>query len=99
MFDFFKRKTESKLIAPASPVSTVQRADRVLERRGVLRPLPVPDVVEGDNPSDWALWEEAVQMHASQQQAQLRPLNAVSSTEPSSADKPTSRASLFQKMG
>lgn len=99
MFDFFKRKTAPKSQSSVRPASAVHHSDQVLERRGVLRPLPVPEVVEGDNPSDWALWEEAVQVHARQQQGQLRLLNGATSTESSSADKPANRAALSHKAG
>lgn len=94
MFDFLKRKTASKLKATVSPVMVVKPSEQVLERRSVRRPLPVPEVVEGNNPSDWALWEEIVQMQESQQQVKLRSPPGVTTNEVSPDDDRAMQAVL-----
>ena len=68
MFSFFKRpeKTPSEArTSTRSPVKNSQ-SSRLPES---LVPVPVPDVMEGNLESDWAMWEDSVleqdsQMHA-----------------------------------
>lgn len=65
MVNFFKRSD------PGPCVSVVARtlkepASDTGERRRSPRPLPNPEVVEGNDSSDWALWEESVSLQDSQ---------------------------------
>lgn len=43
--------------------------EEFVERRRVPRPLPVPEVIEGNGgDTDWALWEDVVRMQKAQDQ-------------------------------
>lgn len=69
MVNFFKR-TDA---ATATPVATSTPNESFLnagERRRFARPLPVPEVVEGNEDSDWSLWEESVSFQDSQMQSE-----------------------------
>lgn len=46
---------------PAKPVTRVPSIDTD-ERRRFPRPLPLPEVVEGNGDTDWSLWEESVSL-------------------------------------
>lgn len=85
MFEFLKRKPDVKPKEPAVRAVKDVSADRLAERRRVLRPLPVPEVVEGSNPSDWALWEETVRLQQGVQQGDTVPAMLSVEKEPRSA--------------
>lgn len=90
MFEFLKRKSDVKAKEPAARAVKDVTADRLAERRRVIRPLPVPDVVEGSNPSDWALWEETVRLQQGVQQGDTVPAMLLAEKEPRSV--PDTRA-------
>jgi hypothetical protein len=48
-------------LEPAKPVVRVPANDTD-ERRRFPRPLPLPEVVEGNGDTDWSLWEESVSL-------------------------------------
>ena len=65
MLNFFKR-SEVPATRPTSNVSIRSTAPKARDRRGSSGPFPVPEVVEGNEDSDWALWEESVSFQDSQ---------------------------------
>ena len=70
MVNFFKRADAAitTLTAKLTPAEPFLNAG---ERRRFPRPLPVPEVVEGNEDSDWSLWEESVSFQDSQMQPVL----------------------------
>lgn len=54
--------------ADLEPSVTIARVPSVStdERRRFPRPLPLPEVVEGNGDTDWSLWEETVSMQKAQ---------------------------------
>lgn len=59
MFKFFKRSGPSTVTPEVTP-AVDEPSETMKERRQFPRPLPRPDVVEGNGGNtDWALWEEA----------------------------------------
>jgi hypothetical protein len=59
MFKLFKRSNEGRVVPAVAPKED-ERPLRLKERRLVPRPLPSPEVVEGNGgETDWGLWEEA----------------------------------------
>ena len=67
MGNFFKRTDAATATAAATPTSNEPLLNAG-ERRRFPRPLPVPEVVEGNEDSDWSLWEESVSFQDSQMQ-------------------------------
>ena len=65
MFDFFKRSTPAKAAQPRQPAIKRRAAG---ERPGYdpLEPLPRPEVTEGNEDSDWSLWENSIAFQDSQ---------------------------------
>jgi hypothetical protein len=65
MFDFFKRGTPAKVAQPREPAIKRRSAG---ERAGYdpLEPLPRPEVTEGNDDSDWSLWENSIAFQDSQ---------------------------------
>jgi hypothetical protein len=70
MFSFFKRSNAEPSSLGARPRREVMRSSRnpVLEAR---EPLPLPQVTEGNEDSDWALWEDSVLEQDSQLHSQF----------------------------
>jgi hypothetical protein len=63
MFKFLKRSVPATKQKPAAPrKATKSRADERTE------PSPLPEVTEGNEQSDWALWEDSVVALDSQMQ-------------------------------
>lgn len=59
MFNFFKRSDKvSNSPAPRSP-SPITKASRA-RSLDLLEPLPLPQVHEGNQDSDWAMWQDSV---------------------------------------
>ena len=54
--------------ADLEPVKPIARAPSVStdERRRFPRPLPLPEVFEGNGDTDWSLWEESVSQQKGQ---------------------------------
>ena len=69
--DFFKRSDTTNANATGEP------ALRTGERRRFARPLPLPEVIEGNEDSDWALWEESVSFQDSQMPSATLPLESL----------------------
>lgn len=68
MFNLFKRSNDSRVV-PASTPKKNEPLVHLKERRLVPRPLPSPDVVEGNGgETDWGLWEQA-------EREQVKPVN------------------------
>ena len=67
MVNFLKRTDVATATAAATPTPS-ERLLHARERRRFPRPLPVPEVVEGNEDADWSLWEESVSLQNSQMQ-------------------------------
>jgi hypothetical protein len=59
MLQFFRRPV-ARPVEPVAASSPQDPPPEFEERRFLPRPMPVSDVVEGSDESDWALWEESV---------------------------------------
>ena len=70
MFGFFKRPSPAPAKAAAkAPANPAPRQARSSTRGPLLvEPPPVPQVVEGNEQTDWALWEDSVMLLDSQMQ-------------------------------
>jgi hypothetical protein len=59
MFKLFKR-AGTRPVAPAATSKMNEPSETLMERRQLPRPLPRPEVIEGNGgDADWALWDEA----------------------------------------
>ncbi len=58
MLRIFKR-SDTIVATPATPGEASRNApsSKTDERRFLPRPIPTPEVVEGNSDADWALWE------------------------------------------
>ena len=65
MFSFFKRSSATAA-TPALKAASRSSPPKPNDRRGQSGSLPVPEVTEGNDDSDWALWEESVSFQNSQ---------------------------------
>lgn len=65
MVNFFKRSDATAATTATTP-ALKEPSLHLGERRRVPRPLPTPEVVEGNENSDWDLWEESVSFQDSQ---------------------------------
>lgn len=89
MFDFFKR-----FAAPAKkPTTTSQPAGRrtPTSRRAANAPLPgaplpAPEVIEGNDHTDWDLWEDSVNALDSRMQGLTPSAKIYSNAQPSQFD-------------
>ena len=50
-------------------------------------PVPLPEVTEGNEESDWALWENSVAFQDSQMSSSFDELDPVKQTEPTPGDE------------
>ena len=69
MFDFFKRLLGREPTPPTRPArEQAQKQNRAIEpvMRGA---IPVPEVIEGNDHTDWDLWEDSVIALDSQMQS------------------------------
>lgn len=57
--------TQPTDLEPAKPIARVPSVN-TKERRRFPRPLPLPEVVEGNEDADWSLWEESVSLQKNQ---------------------------------
>lgn len=70
MFNFFKRaapparKSAPSPVRRPTPAASPQQQQQVAPREAA----PLPEVVEGNEHSDWALWEDSVNVLDSQMQ-------------------------------
>lgn len=69
MFSFFKRSDKTSDAVASRPRTPERRTHRnnFLDSR---EPLPLPQVTEGNEDSDWAMWEDSVMELDSQMQGQ-----------------------------
>jgi hypothetical protein len=85
MFEFFKRWTSA---APAPKPQRSRTSQSARSKRGsadarLAAPGPLPEVVEGNDETDWALWEDSVISQRAALDSQRQGL----STQPSGLDK------------
>jgi len=64
-FELFKRRSAPSHPPGTTPVANADPAKSsaslgLSERRKLLRPLPVPEVIECDDDSAWDLWHQSV---------------------------------------
>jgi hypothetical protein len=64
-FELLKRHTASRQLPGPAAVAIAEPAKSsaslgLSERRKLLRPLPVPEVIECDDDSAWDLWHQSV---------------------------------------
>ena len=64
MLNFFKNSKAAQA-RPAQTEVDTKTSSITKERRLLSRPLPVLEVVEGNEESDWSLWHESVALHDS----------------------------------
>lgn len=103
MFKLFKRWGSAPPPAPA-PAPEPTRARPAPSTRRALpptEPLPVPEVVaEGNEPTDWSLWEDSVNQVDSQMQGILPSQRIYEhDTRPSQLDDVDPFASVRKKRG
>lgn len=67
MLNFF-RNSKVAMSRPTQTEALNKTSSIAKERRLIPRPLPLPEVVEGNEESDWSLWQESVAFHDSQMQ-------------------------------
>jgi hypothetical protein len=65
MLSFFKRP-KSAIAKPNQAAEIISTSSDSKERRLLPRPLPSPEVIEGDDESAWSLWEESISFQDSQ---------------------------------
>lgn len=70
MFSFFKRsdKESHAVVAKSSSSTGKPRKYQGPDLRG---PMPLPQVIEGNEDSDWAMWEDSVLEQDSQMHSQF----------------------------
>jgi hypothetical protein len=64
-FELLKRRIASPQLPDTAPAANAEPAKSgaylgLSERRMLLRPLPVPEVIECDDDSAWDLWHQSV---------------------------------------
>lgn len=64
MFDFLKRRAAAPVPPPkrasASSGTSKRNSPKPKQAADPLSPLPVPEVKEGNEESDWSMWEDSV---------------------------------------
>jgi hypothetical protein len=88
MFDFLKRwVSPARPPAPGTRRSSAGKSQKSTRSKGpslsAPLPLPVPEVIEGNEETDWALWEDSVSVLDSRAQP-LAPRDSVYDRLPSS---------------
>ena len=76
MVNFFKRSDATAATTATTP-ALKEPSLHLGERRRFPRPLPTPEVVEGNENSDWDLWEESVSFQDSQLPPATPPLSGL----------------------
>jgi hypothetical protein len=74
MLNFFDRPPDGTGTLATKP-ATRDNPPEVKNSASQSAPLPVPEVVEGNQDSDWALWEDSVAFQDSQMQSGFGTLN------------------------
>jgi len=69
MFDFFKRLVGLTANPPARPAKRRSRKRNASEAPLLAGAIPAPEVVEGNDHTDWDLWEDSVNALDSQMQS------------------------------
>src|ERR1035437_7524550 len=67
MLNFFKQ-SKAETARPTETAALNKTSSKAQERRLLPRPLPVPEVAEGNADSDWSLWQESVDFQDSTMQ-------------------------------
>jgi hypothetical protein len=77
MLKFFKRPTPP--VAPRQPATASNRSAQARAGSAALppEPPPLPEVTEGNQESDWALWEDSVAFQDSQMPSTFNEWQAV----------------------
>lgn len=69
MVNFFRRPAVAA-VKPAVAKPAVHKPASALDaQQGLNDPLPIPEVLEGNENADWALWEDSVWAQDSQMQS------------------------------
>lgn len=69
MFNFFKRSAVSGAKPASKPASKPGKPPASAPPQLLAEPVPIPEVVEGNEHTDWALWEDSVAVLDSQMQS------------------------------
>jgi len=91
--NFFKRPVPGTDTGSAKP-SEQGTSPRAKKPPSLPEPLPEPEVIEGNQDSDWALWEDSVAFQDSQMQSDFGTLKA-SEVRESSKVKPADEPDPF----
>jgi hypothetical protein len=75
MLNFFKRPAAGAEIPAAKPAAR-DKPPKTSKPASPPDPLPVPEVVEGNQDSDWSLWEDSVAFQDSQMPSDFGALKA-----------------------
>jgi hypothetical protein len=70
MFDFFKRSSSNGTAKAPRASAKPRSASSEGRNFDPLAPLPTPEVKEGNDDSDWSLWEDSVAFQDSQMPGQ-----------------------------
>jgi hypothetical protein len=76
MLNFFKRPAPSANTKASKPANRAASPPSNKPPR-LPDPIPVPEVVEGNEESDWALWEDSVAFQDSQIPSEFGPVKSV----------------------
>ena len=94
MLRFFKRPGAE---TPATKPSERRAPTQARKPPRLPDPIPVPDVVEGNEDSDWALWEDSVAFQDSQMPSDFGALKSVVVRD-ATEDKPDDKHDPFEKV-
>ena len=90
LFDFLKRRTVAPVPPPkrvsASSGASMRNSPKAKQVSDPLSPLPVPEMKEGNEESDWSMWEDSVafqdsKMNSVYPETRPVPLSSVEPTE------------------
>ncbi len=70
MFSFFKRTDKEPAAAGNRPHPQAKKSPKSVGL-DVREPLPLPEVTEGNEDSDWAMWKDSVREQDSQMHSQF----------------------------
>gem|GEM_PF-2194244 len=98
LFDFLKRRTATPVPPPkraqTNSGTSMRSTPKAKPMADALAPLPVPEVKEGNEESDWSMWEDSVAFQDSKMNSvypETRPV-PLSSAEP--AEDPFAKVRL-----
>jgi hypothetical protein len=93
MLNFFKRPPPSANTKASKP-SNRATSSQANKRPHLPDPIPVPEVVEGNEESDWALWEDSVAFQDSQIPSEFGAMKSVDVR--GAEDKPDDKHDPFE---